>query len=231
MGLAHSPRIVTDGLVFFVDAANTKSYSGSGSTWYDLTRNGYNVTLYNTPAYSSGTFQFRSALSTYSTTSFDQGVLKQTNELGTWSIETYFKQVSAANTSEAIVAGRSGCHGGIYAYNDNTLRHAIKTTESNCWTGAMNTTVVTMSAESWYHSIMSYENGYTKHYVNGELIGSTTFDRNTYTMAAYGDTFYIGGISGRHPNIDLRMVRCYTTALTDEQAKINYSAIGGWSGN
>jgi hypothetical protein len=36
MGLAHSPRIVTDGLVVALDAGNTKSYPGSGSTLYDL---------------------------------------------------------------------------------------------------------------------------------------------------------------------------------------------------
>ena len=28
MGLAHSPRIVTDGLVLALDAGNTKSYPG-----------------------------------------------------------------------------------------------------------------------------------------------------------------------------------------------------------
>ena len=32
MGLDHSPLIVTDGLTFYLDAANTKSYSGSGNT-------------------------------------------------------------------------------------------------------------------------------------------------------------------------------------------------------
>jgi len=45
MGLAHSPRIVTDGLVLALDAGNTKSYPGSGTTWTDLSGNGYNHTL------------------------------------------------------------------------------------------------------------------------------------------------------------------------------------------
>ena len=42
MGLAHSPRIVTDGLVLLLDAGNTKSYPGSGTTWSDLSGNGNN---------------------------------------------------------------------------------------------------------------------------------------------------------------------------------------------
>ena len=36
MGLSHSPRIVTDGLVLCVDAANKRSYPGAGTTWTDL---------------------------------------------------------------------------------------------------------------------------------------------------------------------------------------------------
>ena len=37
--------IVTSGLVFHLDAGNASSYPGSGTTWYDLSGNGYNGTL------------------------------------------------------------------------------------------------------------------------------------------------------------------------------------------
>ena len=45
MGLAHSPQIITDGLVLALDAANTKSYPGNGTTWTDLSGKGNNGTL------------------------------------------------------------------------------------------------------------------------------------------------------------------------------------------
>ena len=35
-GFANNAPIVTDGLVFYVDAGNSKSYPGSGTTWTDL---------------------------------------------------------------------------------------------------------------------------------------------------------------------------------------------------
>ena len=54
MGLAHSPRIVTDSLVLCLDAANTKSYGGSGTTWTDLSGNGNDFTLVNGVGYDSG---------------------------------------------------------------------------------------------------------------------------------------------------------------------------------
>lgn len=45
MGYTNGPRVVTAGLVMYVDAANTKSYPGFGSTWYDLSNNQQNITL------------------------------------------------------------------------------------------------------------------------------------------------------------------------------------------
>mgnify|MGYP006280322525 CR=1 FL=1 len=53
MALAHSPSIVTNGLVLCLDAGNRKSYPGSGTTWTDLSGRGNNGTLINSPTYSS----------------------------------------------------------------------------------------------------------------------------------------------------------------------------------
>jgi hypothetical protein len=47
MTVFGGPDIVTDGLVLHLDAANSKSYPGSGSTWYDLSGNGNNGTIVN----------------------------------------------------------------------------------------------------------------------------------------------------------------------------------------
>lgn len=49
-----APNIVTDGLVLYLDAANTKSYPGSGTTWLDLSGNGYNGELVNGPTFDNG---------------------------------------------------------------------------------------------------------------------------------------------------------------------------------
>ena len=53
MAFNYSPKIVTDGLVFVVDAANKKSYLGSGTTWSDLAGSN-NGTLTNGPTFDSG---------------------------------------------------------------------------------------------------------------------------------------------------------------------------------
>lgn len=48
-----SPQIVTENLVLCLDAANTKSYPGSGTTWTDISGNGNDGTLTNGPTFDS----------------------------------------------------------------------------------------------------------------------------------------------------------------------------------
>lgn len=54
MAFNYSPKIVTDGLVLYLDAANTRSYPGTGTTWSDLSRSGNTGTLINGPTFNSG---------------------------------------------------------------------------------------------------------------------------------------------------------------------------------
>jgi len=45
MGFHRGPNIVRDGLVLLLDAASSRSYPGSGTTWYDLSGNNFDFTL------------------------------------------------------------------------------------------------------------------------------------------------------------------------------------------
>ena len=61
MAFIHSPKVVTDGLIMYLDAANRTSYPRTGTTWTDLSGNSYNGTLTNGPTFSGnklGTFIF-----------------------------------------------------------------------------------------------------------------------------------------------------------------------------
>lgn len=50
---ATPPPLVTNGLVLNLDAGNSASYPGTGTTWTDLSGNGNHGTLFNSPAYSA----------------------------------------------------------------------------------------------------------------------------------------------------------------------------------
>ena len=51
MGVNYNPKIVTNGLVLCLDAANHRSYPRAGTTWYDLSGNENNGTLTNGPTF------------------------------------------------------------------------------------------------------------------------------------------------------------------------------------
>jgi hypothetical protein len=45
MSYHNGPRIVTDGLIVCLDAAHSRSYPGSGSSWFDLSGNNYTFNI------------------------------------------------------------------------------------------------------------------------------------------------------------------------------------------
>lgn len=53
MAVFSGPEILNAGLIVHLDAANYRSYPGSGMTWNDLSGNGHNGTLINGVGYSS----------------------------------------------------------------------------------------------------------------------------------------------------------------------------------
>jgi len=58
VGLSHSPVITTDGLVLCLDAANSRSYPGSGNSWLDLSGNNTNGVLQNSPTFNTDSRDF-----------------------------------------------------------------------------------------------------------------------------------------------------------------------------
>ena len=229
----NGPKIVSNGLVLCLDAADRKSYSGSGNLWYDLSGRNYNATLYNSPTYSNGYLQFRSATtnSKYATCTFDEGVLRSSNQTGQWTIETIFKYISAPSSDEAVIIGRQGCHGGIYLYTTPAIYQAIKTDQ--CWTGAVNTYTNSVVANGIYHSTMTYNNGTVRHYLNGyKVVNDSTLNLASYNMNNYNTTFFIGGIPLSNPelyttNTDIAIVRCYRKQLSDNEVLQNFNSQRG----
>jgi hypothetical protein len=53
MAVPGGPNIVTSGLVLELDAANVKSYPGSGTVWNDLSGNNYSGSLVGSPTFNS----------------------------------------------------------------------------------------------------------------------------------------------------------------------------------
>lgn len=110
MALAHSPRIVTDGLVLCLDAANAKSYPGTGTTWTDLSKNNIVGTI-NGPVFDSsnkGGFVFDGTDDWCSINISGKNV---NVALGT-TICTFLYRTSTSTGQKNIISTRSGGGGG-----------------------------------------------------------------------------------------------------------------------
>ena len=55
MSVFYGPKFPSDGLVFYVDAGNTRSYPGSGNRWYDIGGTGHYMDLGSSVSYQSAT--------------------------------------------------------------------------------------------------------------------------------------------------------------------------------
>ena len=226
------PGYVDRGLQFYIDAANTASNLTTAIA--DISGNNYTVGLHNATVTTSS-FQVRNtgtAPTQCIVTQFDDGILKSTNKPGTWTLEAYWKNISAPCSGEAFIVGRIGWHGGIYCYDpgngDTTIWHAIKTADG--WTGAFSREIASVAPGETVHSVMTYNDGWISSYINGELIQRVQWDYNTYGMTNYDNNIRIGGWDNDSfpqygTNSDIYTIRCYSTELTAQEVEQNYQYI------
>lgn len=95
MAVFSGPEIINNGLVLHLDAANPRSYSGSGTTWNDLSGNGNNGTLINSVQYvldNKGAMVF-DGTDDYVTISHNANNFINTNY--TWSLWVYGRHSTA----------------------------------------------------------------------------------------------------------------------------------------
>ena len=108
-GGGYAKNIVTDGLICYIDAGIAASNPGSGTTWYDLTPNGFNFTLVNGAAFGgSGASAYVDFDGSNDYASNDSGTL---SALGTLSAFTYQITAESSNTSEDDLFATDGIGG------------------------------------------------------------------------------------------------------------------------
>ena len=226
MALAHSPRIVTDGLVLCLDAGNTKSYPGSGTTWTDLSGNGNNGTITGA-VYSNGSFDFDGVN--------DDGVDTGTSFLkvnDSVTLEVFFNH-DDGGTGFMLYEGEGDGFGGnveSHLYVTGNVLNSWFTTSS----GDFALTGSAMTAGTWNYGAVTYENlssvgnASSRLYQNGFLVDSgSSATVNIASMPT--SNFLIGrpfstGL-GRRYNGQIAVVRVYNRTLSASEIQQNYNAL------
>ena len=227
MGLAHSPRIVTDGLVLALDAGNTKSYPGSGSTWTDISGKGNNGTLTNGPTYSSadgGAVVFDGSNDYVSETS----ALSDSFLQGNWTISFWvnFDTISTGNytTDKTLLHhGSSSNNNGLHlVQRDSKILFGL-------YADDLEGTANTFSTGIWYNVTFTLNNTtrLKQIYINGSLDNSHT---GSSAYVGSGSNTRIGGVVLNFGNtLDGKMsnIVTYSRVLSTSEIEQNYNALKG----
>lgn len=227
MGLNHGPNIVMDGLVLHLDAANVKSYPGSGTAWTDLSGKNNNGTLTNGPTYGNNSISFDGVDDYVNVPVAAGSSLKVTNSVtvSTW---IYNRQWKESDFVEAGVTsiGDSGFvlwTTNIYYSKTNI---AFGKQASDWATYIESVTDFSQKLNVWMNIVGTYDGSTTRLYYNGRLDNSkaSTFSYNVTACTIGGGT---SAYSDGYFNGNIACTKIYNRALSAEEVLQNFNALRG----
>ena len=234
MGLFHSPKSITDGLQVYLDAANPKSYPGSGTDWTDLTGNGYNATLVNSPTHNSDvgfiSFDGTDQYANHTVLAFATGSLDFT-------FEVWFKMrtlpTASYDDNGHIWGGENGNDVVMYVNPASSGGSQLNLVydDSRYVTGTGHFTSGTITANSWVqwtcqgrssdNTIAHYLNGKLDRTFNATRSGQENKSRFSDAMIARDSRY------DKYSELDCAVIKEYHRILTADEVAQNFEALRG----
>ncbi len=222
MGIDIGPIESTDGLIVHLDAGNTRSYSGSGNTWYNLITGAIGGTMVGV-GYSTingGYFNFTGSqyMTFASTPPVGQSTLSSTVEIFAFrnnlsAFGVMFGGGAEATNQSYWFGNRNGSSNFMMAYFANDLDATTPTTNV-----------------AWNHYVATYDNstGRRVTYYNSRLLtqnvsGVTNTSASVFMIGALN----VLGTPTYHFNGRIAFVKIYNRALTATEIFQNYHAAKG----
>jgi len=224
----EEPDVINTGLLVYLDAANIESYPGSGNTWYDISGNNRNVTLYNTPTFSSS----NGGILTFTRNNLEYGESASAlPDLNRWTAEAWvkFNTVPSGSNVTTVICGQYD----LVSKLNFSIGTNLQPTNANIYAGFFNgawrntTTGFTPSQNVWYNITGTYDGTTIKLYVNGSqnATGNITASPQSggklriarrWDDADNNSNFFL--------DATIPVVRIYNQALTSAEVLQNYNA-------
>jgi hypothetical protein len=223
-----SNTIVTNGLVLYLDAANSISYVSGSTTWNDLSRNNNNGTLINEPIFNSangGSIVF-------------DGV----NEYGEctpiqptfFTLSSWFKATGVPsnndNTGGVLVISNPQLFGGSIQYSlfYSWLNQRITGIVQNNNPNTIETSDNSVFRNQIYNAVLTYDGSYRSIYINGVLSVSNIYSTNPIYPTTGNINARIGRYGfdsfDRYFNGNIYQTSIYNRALSAQEVLQNYNA-------
>lgn len=217
--------LVTSGLLVFLDAANLISYSGTGTTWYDLSGNTNNATLTNGPVFSlanMGYFTFDgindyapcSGSNTVTSATFSVWIRRNGNQVNYTGI--FFSRGGVGgNTTGLNFFSTSNTLG--YHWNDDSFTYNFNSNLSppdGAW--CMTSVTVTSTVATFY-----------LHQASGITTATNTTSHASSTLAGLNVAYDPAASLNRFYKGDMSICMLYNRALTSSELLQNFNATRG----
>ena len=220
MGAFGGPDIITDGLVLSLDAGSTRSYPGTGTTWYDLSGNENNFTFSGTPNMSGGLFDSEALVYASRT------AIPIDSSVNGYTIEACFKLNSSTGTGyQNITQNGSSPNRHMMWYNgaSNSLLALFHIPNS------YNNISDTLSLDTFYYVQLSYDpngggsNG-RRAWINGveKTVNNTAV--GNYTPSGPATIAVDSDLSTNKSDMSYAFIRYYSKGLSEAEISQNYNA-------
>lgn len=238
MSAKGGPDIVRNGLVLYLDAANDKSYPGSGTVWEDVSGNNNSGSLVNSPTFDSGSlgsFNF-DGVNDYVNLGSTNRIVGDNIQILTLSIWIKFtgtsqyyvfnlKRTSTESTLVGVTANYNSSGINAAGYLGGLVRNFDDTTHS--WLTDSNGGIG-YNDNKWHNLVLTIGNSSINSlYIDGNFktsnsvgMQSATSNTGPLTVGSFGSSLYF---SGNISNVMLYKNK----ALTASEVLQNYNATKG----
>ena len=221
MGTNYNPQIVTSGLVLALDAANPKSYPGSGTAWNDLSGLGNTGTLTSGPTYiASNNVILFDGINDYVS-----GANSASTDLTTdMTIEVWFKIDNVITSDYVRIFGKGDSTNRTYGLWYHVAQGLwLYQRYGGGFPGA--SVYSTVAFGQWYHMVGTSNGSSHVLYLNGISIATTTAATPVLSSA---EGYRIGGATFHtFHNGPIASVRLYNRGLSATEVLQNFNAHKG----
>jgi prepilin-type N-terminal cleavage/methylation domain-containing protein len=228
--ISINPDYVQDSLVLNLDAGNDTSYSGTGSTWADLSDNGVNGTLQGSVDFQTNPEAFNFNPNEYVSFANDADLRFTGNS--EYTLEAWFNPdanpgpnnwTGIFNRESNLGSGRDGYNIYLNGSSGSSMRIATERFASGTQYVARIDLNQSQLIDQWHHVVAVYgQDQVLRLYLNGEEVdsemspGSLTNTSTSLTLARREVNYFIGRIA---------IARIYSRGLTPEEVQQNYTTL------
>ena len=222
MATSYQPKIITDGLVLCLDAGDSKSYGGSGTTWTDRSGYGNHGSIINSPTFSSdnnGNFAFDA------TNEYISIAETSTLDLQSYTYAFWIKRTQAQSNGwlQLLQRSTSNRNPGIWFYINQVDRLHFSIRVSSNSAPSVNPTGFYLNEWHYFTATVEYDGTNTS--MNGYTDGVLT--DGPVNLIGVSPTLGTGGSFIGKFGLHLADLKVYNRALTEDEVLQNYNATKG----